>query len=95
MSKKQKKAARPDWKFFWKNVDGLGRLNRMAAGAGLIYLAGKMKDGSESSAGPNATLLTAFGVYLLVVGFLRWCSLRALFKKPTRKAFKRHYPEAA
>lgn len=90
MSKKSKKAAKPKWKFFWKNVDGLGRINRMAAGAGLIYLANKMKD-----EGPQATLLTAFGVYLLVVGFLRWCSLRALFKKPTRRAFKRHYPKAA
>ncbi len=86
----KKKAKKPRWKFFWKNVDGLGRINRMAAGAALIYLGTKMKD-----EGPRATLLTAFGVYMLVVGFLRWCSLRALLRKPTKKAFKRHYPEAA
>lgn len=88
MSKK-KRAKKPEWKFFWKNVDGLGRINRMGAGAALLALAFQNKD-----EGPNPLMVCA-GAYLLVVGFLRWCSLRALLKKPTKRAFLRHYPEAA
>jgi hypothetical protein len=86
---KKKKEKKPEWKFFWKNVDGLGRINRMAAGAALLALAFQNKD-----EGPNPLMLCA-GVYLLVVGFLRWCSLRALLRKPTKRAYLRHYPEAA
>ena len=91
MSNKKEKAEKPRWKLVWKNVDGLGRINRMAAGAGLLYLASRMKE----EGGLNAMLLGGFGAYLMLFGFLRWCSLRALFKKPTRRAFLRHYPEAA
>lgn len=83
------KADKPKWKFFWKNVDGLGRLNRMGAGAALIFLATQNKE-----KGPNPFLL-GFGAYLIFVGFLRWCSLRAIFRKPTKRAFLRHYPEGA
>jgi len=87
---KKKKAKKPEWKFFWKNVDGLGRINRMAAGALFIFLAVRDKE-----AGPNPLLL-GFGLYLVIVGgLLRWCSLRALLKKPTKRASLRHYPEAA
>jgi Inner membrane protein YgaP-like, transmembrane domain len=84
------KAEKPEWKFMWKNVDGLGRLNRLVAGVVIIYLATQNK---EKGSNP---LLVGFGAYLIVVGgLLKWCSLRALLKKPTRRAFLRHYPEAA
>lgn len=91
MAKKEKKVkkAKQRLKFFWKNVCGLGRLNRLVAGAALIYGATKLKDDPEKAAG-----MAAFGGYLVLVGgLLGWCSLRALFKRPTRCARKRHYPE--
>lgn len=85
MSKKAKKR----WKFLWKNVGGLGRLNRIAAGAALLYGASKLKDDPQ-----KAAALEGFGTYLILIGgLLGWCSLRALFKKPTERAFLRHYPE--
>mgnify|MGYP000969251962 CR=1 FL=1 len=87
MAKKKKEKKR--WKFLWKNVGGLGRLNRLAAGAAMIFAATRMKDDPE-----KAAPLAAFGAYLVVVGgLLGWCSLRALFKKPTKRALRRHYPE--
>jgi len=86
----KEKAEKPKWKIYWKNVDGLGRLNRLVAGAVIIFLATQNKE-----KGPNP-LLIGFGAYLIVVGgLLRWCSLRALLKKPTKRAFLRHYPDAA
>lgn len=88
MAKKEKKEKKR-WKFFWKNVAGLGRLNRLVAGAAMIYAATQMKDDPE-----KAAPLAAFGAYLIVVGgLLGWCSLRALFKRPTKRARLRHYPE--
>lgn len=90
MSKKKEAGLeKPEWKFFWKNVDGLGRINRMGAGALLIFAASRMKDNQK------AALLILPGAYLMTVGFMRWCSLRALIGKPTKRAFLRHYPEAA
>ena len=89
VSNKKENAEKPEWKFFWKNVNGLGRINRMAAGAALIVLANQNKD-----KGPNP-LLIGFGAYMMFGGFLQWCSLRALFKKPTKRAFLHHYPETA
>lgn len=79
------------WRFFWKNVGGLGRLNRLAAGIAALALASQMKEDQK-----NAAALAAFGMYLAVVGgLLGWCSLRALLKRPTKRAFRRHFPEAA
>ena len=90
MHHNKEKVEKPKWKLFWKNVDGLGRLNRLVAGVVIIFLATQNKE-----KGPNP-LLIGFGADLLVVGgLLRWCSLRALLKKPTKMAFLRHYPEAA
>jgi hypothetical protein len=88
MAKREKKEKKK-WKFFWKNVGGLGRLNRLVAGAAMLYGASKMKDDMQKSAA-----LAAFGTYLIVIGgLLGWCSLRALLHKPTRRARLRHYPE--
>ncbi|MHB8895455.1 MAG: YgaP family membrane protein [Candidatus Geothermincolia bacterium] len=88
MAKKEKKE-KQSWKFFWKNVGGLGRLNRLVAGIAMIYGATKIKDDTK-----KAAALAAFGTYLVVIGgLLGWCSLRATFKKPTKRAYRRHYPE--
>jgi len=88
MAKKQKKDKKR-WKFLWKNVGGLGRLNRIAAGIALLYGASKLKDDPQ-----KAAALAGFGTYLIVIGgLLGWCSLRALFRMPTRRARSRHYPE--
>jgi len=88
MAKKAKKEKKR-WKFLWKNVGGLGRLNRIAAGVALLYGASKMKDDTE-----KAAAMVGFGTYLIVIGgLLGWCSLRAVCKKPTKRAFRRHYPD--
>jgi hypothetical protein len=90
MSRKGRKEKKK-WKFLWKNVNGLGRLLRLGLGAALLYAASQMKD-DQTTAGA----LGLFGIYLIVVGgLLRWCSLRALLKKPTKRARLRHYPEGA
>ena len=88
MSKKKEKEEKPKWKFLWKNLGGFGRLTRMALGGVLIYLGTQSKEDE----GPKMPLLVG-GIGLLVVGLLGWDSTRALFKKPTKKAFLRHYPE--
>jgi hypothetical protein len=88
VSKKKEKEEKPKWKFFWKNLSGFGRLGRMVLGGVLIYLATQ----SDEDEGPKMPLL-AGGICLLVVGLLGWDSTRALFKRPTKKAFLRHYPE--
>ncbi|MBU1670357.1 MAG: DUF2892 domain-containing protein [Actinobacteria bacterium] len=90
MSRKSRKEKKK-WRFYWKNVNGLGRLLRIAAGAAFLYAASQMKD-DQTTAGA----LGLFGIYLIVVGgLLRWCSLRALLHKPTKRAYLKHYPEGA
>lgn len=88
MSKKKEKAEKLKWKFRWRNLTGVGRLARMALGGVLIFL-GTQSEGDES---PRMPLL-AGGIVLLVLGLLGWDSTRAIFKRPTSKAFLRHYPE--
>lgn len=89
MAKKALQEKNQPWKRRWKNVGWFGRLNRLVAGVALLYGAGKMKDNV-----PASGALAAFGGYLVVVGgLLGWCSLRALLKKPTGRAFRRHYPD--
>ena len=88
MAKKQKKEKKR-WKFLWKNITWMGRLNRIVAGAALLYGASKLKDDPE-----KAALLAGAGTYLIVIGgLLGWCSLRALLHMPTKRARLRHYPE--
>jgi len=88
MYKKEKKEKKK-WKFFWKNVCGLGRLNRIVAVVAMLYGASKMKDDM-----PKSAALAAFGTYLIVIGgLLGWCSLRATLHRPTKCARRRHYPE--
>ncbi len=89
MARKPKKEKKK-WKFFWKNVDGGGLLLRVAAGLALIGAAAQTSEDVQ-----KAKFLGIAGAYLVVVGLLRWCSLRALLKKPTKRAFLRHYPETA
>jgi hypothetical protein len=88
VSKRKEKAEKPKWKFRWRNLTGIGRLARMALGGALIFMATQ----SQDDEGPKMPLL-AGGILLLVLGLLGWDSTRALFKRPTRKAFLRHYPE--
>jgi len=88
VSKKKEKEEKPRWKFFWKNLTGFGRLARMAMGGALIYMATQ----SEEDKGPKMPML-AGGICLLVVGLIGWDSTRAIFKRPTKKAYLRHYPE--
>ena len=91
MAKKQKKEKKR-WKFLWKNVGGLGRLNRIAAGAALLYGASKLKDDPE-----KAAVLAGFGTYLIVIGgLLGWCSLRrrGLSRVARRPRIRSRWPYA-
>lgn len=86
---KKAKQEKKRWKRRWKNVGWFGRLNRLAAGIALLYGASKMKEDTQT-----AGAMAGFGIYLIVIGgLLGWCSVRALFKKPTKRAFRRHYPD--
>lgn len=83
-----KKKEKEKWKFFWKNIDGLGRFNRLMVGLGLIAAAAMSREDKLKSAA-----LGLAGVVFLVDAYLAWCSLRALLKKPSKRAYRRHYPE--
>lgn len=75
------------WRFFWKNFDGLGTLNRFAAAAILFGIAYVIKDDEL-----KAAVLGAWGLAFLFDGLVRWSPYRALLKWPTRRAYRRHYP---
>ncbi len=87
---RKKKEEKPKWKFFWKNVGPLGMLWRIALGIGLVMAARNMKDDTTKS-----MAMTIAGVFVAIEGLMRWCSLRAIFRRPTKRAFLRHYPETA
>jgi carbon starvation protein CstA len=84
-----KRKEKKKWKFFWKNIGGLGRLNRMIAGIALIAAAALSREDKMKSAA-----LAGTGAVFLVDAYLAWCSLRALLKKPSKRAYLRHYPKA-
>lgn len=84
----KEKEEKVKWKMFWKNVSIFGMLWRVAAGAALIAAASKSTEDRS-----RATVLGLAGLFVVFEGLLRWCSLRGLFKRPTRRAFLRHYPE--
>jgi|GEM_PF-808346 Protein of unknown function (DUF2892) len=90
MGKKKKEEEPVEWKFFWKNVGGLGMILRIAAGIAFLAAA---KSSSENPT--RAAALGLMGVFEIMAGLCRWCPLRALRRKPTKRALKRHYPEAA
>lgn len=90
MSRKKKKEEKVKWKFLWKNVGWFGMLLRVASGAALIAAAAGLAGEDDQ----KAQMLSVMGGIFIVEGLLRWCSLRALFKRPTKRAFRRHYPEA-
>lgn len=89
MGKKKEAAEKVEWKFFWKNVDGLGMLLRVGAGIAFLAAARMSKDDKK-----RASLLTVLGVMEVAFGLLKWCPLRALRGKPTKRAYLKHYPEA-
>lgn len=86
---KKKAAEKPKWKFFWKNVGGLGMLLRVGMGIALLAAA---KMSSEDK--KRAAVLGVLGLMEIKFGLLKWCPLRAIRKKPTKRAFLRHYPES-
>lgn len=71
------------WHFFWKNIDGLGKFNRIAAGLGLVAAAFVNKQSKLT-----ALIMGAMGLELVASGFMHWCFLRALLRRPTRRARK-------
>jgi hypothetical protein len=78
------------WRFYWKNIDGLGRINRVLMG--LLALAGAytMKDDPK-----KAMFLVIMSMDFFFAALLGWCPGRALLKMPSRKAFRKHYPKGA
>lgn len=79
------------WRFFWKNFGNMGRLLRLATGAGLMAAASAIKEEDEFW----ALLLAAWAGAFFFDAIMKWSPYRALLRWPTRKAFLRHYPEGA
>ena len=71
------------WHFLWKNIDGLGKFNRIVAGVGLLAAAFMNKQSKLL-----ALIMGAIGLDLVASGFMHWCLLRALLRRPTRRARK-------
>jgi hypothetical protein len=49
MSDKHGQNDEAKWHFFWKNIDGLGRLMRLSLGIGLLVAAREMKEDKTKS----------------------------------------------
>ena len=86
-----KKKKKKKWRFFWKNIGCLGRLNRLVAGAGLIAAAYMAKDEEEGI----ALLLAGWGAAFIFDGLMRWSVWRAIFRRPSKSAYRKRYPEEA
>ena len=78
-----------EWHFFWKNIGWFGMLLRVLGGVAIIMWARSNKED------PKAMAATVYGASMIFDGLCRWCSLRAILKKPTKRAYRRHYPEEA
>lgn len=78
------------WRFYWKNIGGLGRLNRLVAGVASLAAAARLQDENKGA----ALGLAVMGADLLFAALLGWCPARALLRRPTRRAYRRHYPPA-
>jgi hypothetical protein len=87
MSDKNGQNDEAKWHFFWKNIDGLGRLTRLSLGIALIIAAREMKEDKNKSG-----LLQVSAAWLLVEGFFRWAPWRAFLGHPSKRARLRHYP---
>jgi hypothetical protein len=86
----RKKEKKEKWRFWWKNIGGLGRINRLLAGVALLGLAWVIQDDKKKSA--FAALMAAD---MLIAALLKWCPARAFLKWPTKRARLRHYPKEA
>ena len=87
---RNKKEKELKWRFYWKNIDGLGRFNRLVGGLLLLALAWSVKDDLK-----KAVPAGLMGVDLIAAGLLRWCPLRAFLKRPTWIARRRRLAEGA
>jgi len=76
------------WRFYWKNVGWFGMLWRMAAGVIILSQVKSIKDDPQTQG-----LLALIGGAFLLEGLLRWCPLRAILRKPSKRALRRHLPE--
>ena len=74
------------WHFFWKNIDGLGRLMRLSLG--VLLLAGAHT--AEEDTIKYACVLGAG--WLFMEGLCRWAPWRALLRHPSKRARLSHYP---
>jgi len=84
-----KKKEKEEWRFFWKNIGGLGMILRVLGGIAIIMWA------RSNEEDPKAMAATAYGVSMIFDGLCRWCPLRAVLRDPTKRAYRRHYPEEA
>jgi hypothetical protein len=78
-----------EWHFFWKNIGWFGMILRVLGGIAIIMWARSKEED------PKAMAATAYGVWMIIDGLCRWCPLRAIRRRPTKRAYRRHYPEAA
>jgi hypothetical protein len=90
MGKKEKEEEEEvEWKPYWKNIDGLGMILRVLSGIAIIMWANSNKEN------PKAKVAATYGVSMIIDGLVRWCPMRAIFRHPTKRAYRRHYPEEA
>jgi len=87
---RKKKEKELKWRFYWKNIDGLGRLNRLVGGLLLLALSWSVKDDRK-----KAVPAFLMGLDLIVAGLLKWCPLRAFLKRPTWMARRRRLAKDA
>jgi hypothetical protein len=85
----EKEVEKEEWKCCWKNIGGLGMLLRVLGGVALIMWARSNKED------PKAKAASIYGVTMIIDGLCRWCPLRAIRRRPTKRAYHRHYPEEA
>lgn len=84
VAKKKKKK----WRFFWKNIGPLGVLNRLAAGSALLGFAYLNKEDKAISG-----IAALWGLAFLFDAVMKWSVWRAIFKWPSRHAYRKRYPE--
>jgi hypothetical protein len=87
MSDKNGEKEEASWRFFWKNINGLGRLTRLSLGAALLLAAREMKEDKIKSG-----ILVLTSVWLFVEGIFRWAPWKALLWHHSKRARLKHYP---
>lgn len=86
----RKKKEKRKWKFFWKNIGGLGVLNRLVAGGIVFAVSYMMKEEDEF----KSLVLAAWGAAFIFDAVMHWSVWRAILRRPSKHAVRKRYGEA-